>query len=254
MNDGCHASLSEAEKHASADNAEAWPPAPFAVALTELNRVHFPVIPRRFAGLIRRRMKDTMGLAGGRSNGLPTEEEQLLLRFAQDERAGFDEIVALYRGRVACLAYRLTGWDGEAEDVVQDVFLAALKNLKSFRGQSSLWTWLTRITVNKCHNLRRRRLLGLTLLPRLLRRCPHGARDPAGGAEDRETFDHIRRTVRALPAKLREVVVLRYLEEMPIEQVAEAVGASPQAVSVRLHRARGLLRERLSDLLGERDR
>ena len=67
---------------------------------------------------------------------------------------------------------------------------------------------------------------------------------------DDETFAAVRRAVRALPARYREVVVLRYLEEQSIDEVSRALGASKNAVEVRLHRARARLKDALADLVG----
>ena len=82
-----------------------------------------------------------------------------------DDKCPFTQIVARYRKSITQLAYRLLGWrDEELEDIVQEVFLAAWKNRKKFRGQSNIQTWLTRITINKCHSYRRKRLLKMKLL------------------------------------------------------------------------------------------
>ncbi len=185
----------------------------------------------------------------GQDNEPPAVAGRLPDRSVQGDCPDLDQIVSLYRTRIARLAYRLLGWDAEAEDVVQDVFVSVLKNLKNFRGRSSLWTWLARITVNRCHNLRRRREVRKRLLPWVGRRLAHADRDTAERAEDRETFEQVRQAALSLPAKLRDVTVLRYLEEMSIDEVAEVLGASANTVRVRLHRARELLRRKLASLM-----
>ncbi|MGE5611771.1 MAG: RNA polymerase sigma factor, partial [Bacillota bacterium] len=86
-------------------------------------------------------------------------EQQLLARLAQGDPSAFDQIVALHQDRITRLTYRLLGWNAEAEDVVQEVFLAVWKQRKQFRAQSSLETWLTSITINRCRTHRRRRWL-----------------------------------------------------------------------------------------------
>src|SRR5947209_5770914 len=83
-------------------------------------------------------------------------------RFADGDAQAFEQVVALYQTRVARLASRLLGWRGDIndiDDVVQDVFLSALSKARSFRGESSLWTWLTIITLNRCRSQRRRAML-----------------------------------------------------------------------------------------------
>jgi len=179
-------------------------------------------------------------------------DDVLVERFARGDRAAFGEIVAMYGRRVGQLAYRLTGWRDDVDDVVQDVFLSALKHLPRFRRDSSLWTWLATITVNTCRSRRRRRWLQQRFLrlARLNRRADSAA-PPEQGSTDRETFERVRRAVRALPANQREAVVLRYLQGMAIEQVARVLGVRRNAVEVRLHRARARLKEVLRDLVEE---
>lgn len=189
-----------------------------------------------------------------RSEGMPVGEEDLLRRLERADPTAFDELVVLYRGRVARLAYRLLGWDSEAEDVVQDVFLAAWKHLKKFRRQSSLWTWLAAVTVNRCRSLRRRRFVRLKFLAGWHPRRSRTSREAGTVAAEAETLERVSRAVRALPTKLREVAVLRYLEEMSIEQVAAVLKISRNAVDVRLHRARSRLRDMLSGLIEEEER
>jgi len=187
----------------------------------------------------------------GRKSAPSSADRELLGRVASKDPPAFAEIVSLYRDRVARLAYRLLGWDEQVEDVVQDVFLAAFRNLKGFRGQGSLWSWLAAITVNRCRSLRRRRLLRLKFLSRLRRQASSATPGPTDSTTDRETLSEVRSAVRALPARLREVTVLRYLEEMPIDEIARVVRISRNAVDGRLHRARARLRERLAGLIEE---
>ena len=88
-----------------------------------------------------------------------TEDELLVRRFVDGDQSAFDHIISRYQQRITTLAYRLLGWSDEAEDVVQDVFLSAYKNLNSFQNRASLNSWLTAITVNKCRTWRRKRLI-----------------------------------------------------------------------------------------------
>src|SRR5215217_5846336 len=77
-------------------------------------------------------------------------------RLARGEADAFDELVGLHETRLTRLPYRLLGWRGDVADVVQEVFLSALLHASRFRGEASLGTWLTRITVNKCRSHQRR--------------------------------------------------------------------------------------------------
>src|SRR4051794_19333343 len=87
------------------------------------------------------------------------DDSSVAQRFAAGDTAAFTQVVALYQTRVARLASRLLGWSGDVDDVVQDVFLAALTKAGTFRGEASLWTWLTTLTLNQCRTRQRRALL-----------------------------------------------------------------------------------------------
>ena len=155
------------------------------------------------------------------SEGLPvdrTDDEVLLGSFLRGEASAFDELVRRHQGRLARLAWRLLGWDAQADDVVQDVFLAALKNAHRFRGQGSVGNWLAAIAVRKCRSLQRRAAVRQRFLRSAsppTRLAPAGAVDEAAMAG--ETFDHVHRAIRALPGRLREV----------IDRAAPATGGPP---------------------------
>ena len=167
--------------------------------------------------------------------------------------ADFERVVIAEQARVARLASRLLGWRSDVDDVVQDVFLQAWRGWARFREESSVSTWLTRITINACRAKIRSWGVWLRLIAR---RAEQGLREEAAvdGGDSRLALDDCRRVhaaVRALPQKLREVVVLHYLEEMPTAEVATALGLSVGAIEVRLHRGRARLRESLGRLWEE---
>jgi RNA polymerase sigma-70 factor (ECF subfamily) len=159
-------------------------------------------------------------------------------------RDPFDRLVAENQERVGRLVNRLLGWQsaGDVEDVVQDVFLAAFKNLKSFRDEASEWTWLAAIAINRCRTLKRRRLLEFRWLKHATN---HWTVEEACEVERDETCERVRKAVASLPVKDREVIVLYYLEEWPVARISEALGVRPGAIDVRMHRAREKLRELL---------
>ena len=171
------------------------------------------------------------------------------VRAMRPDAAEFDRIVADHRERIARLAYRLLGWRDEVEDVVQEVFLAAFRNREAFRAESSLTTWLTTIAINKCRSHLRKRLLRLLFFERSRHRLAGSVDGAEGAALERESFEQVRRALQKLPTRHREVVVLRYLEETPIAEIAEVLGISRNAVEVRLNRARARLRADLAVLV-----
>jgi RNA polymerase sigma-70 factor (ECF subfamily) len=162
----------------------------------------------------------------------------------------FDGLLAEHRERVARLCYRLLGWREDIQDVVQDVFVAAFRALPGFRRESGISTWLTRITVNTCRSHMRKRLPRLRLFAkRQADSEPCLGRSPDGELMDRERFEQVRAAIGRLPVKYREVVVLRYLEELKVSEVGNVLGLGKNAVEVRLNRARKWLKEDLAEIL-----
>jgi RNA polymerase sigma-70 factor (ECF subfamily) len=154
--------------------------------------------------------------------------------------SSFEQLVALHEPRVRRLAYRLLGWrDSDVDDIVQDVFLAAFKKLHGFRGESNIATWLASVTINRCRTHRRRQLLKFKWL-----------RTARSQTFDERTNDNtsaaVRAAVQSLPARDREVIVLCYLEEMPISEIAKLLNVSRSVIDTRLSRARAKLKEELS--------
>jgi RNA polymerase sigma-70 factor (ECF subfamily) len=179
------------------------------------------------------------------------DPQRLLEQFAQGQPAAFDRIVAIHQERITRLAYRLLGWQAEAEDIVQEVFLAAWKQRKHFRAQSSLETWLTTITINRCRTHRRRRWLHWRWLGRQIGVRPRATESADAPAARDEISEQVRRAVQDLSPADREVIVLYYLEQMSVAQMASLLNASPNAIDVRLHRARQRLKEKLSRFMQE---
>ncbi len=177
------------------------------------------------------------------------QDESLIERFARGDGSAFDRIVEGHQARVAALAYRLLGWSDDAEDVVQEVFLSVLKGLPKFRGEARFSSWVTRITINECRKHRRGRFLRLRWLGQPKRPVDASNRSVPDGGLDQETVERIHRAIQGLPMRYREVVVLRYLEEMSIEAMSEVLGTRPNTIEVRLHRARTHLKGRLAGLM-----
>lgn len=169
------------------------------------------------------------------------------------DRAAFDELVrATYRDAYG-LALRLTGDQEDARDVVQDAYIRAYRGLRRFRGQARFSTWLYRIVANTAatHLGRRGRHRHEALDPadEPVERRPGS--DPVARAEALELAARLEEGIAALPPRLREVVVLRDVYELPHEDIARELGISVSAAKVRLHRARRRLRALLFPLPGE---
>ena len=182
-------------------------------------------------------------------------DERALSRFLAGDVLGFEQIVRHYSGMVFSLAARLVG-PADAEDVVQETFLRAWHSLSRFRGESSLKTWLYAIALNRArarHGTLSR--LKAVFTPGKTRddevfASLDGAADPALSPEENavvtERRRRLREAIRALSDEFRTAVVLRDLEGLSYEEVAEVLGIPVGTVRSRLARGRALLKEKLS--------
>ena len=190
-------------------------------------------------------------------------DEALAARAAAGDEGAFEALVARYEGRVYRLACRLIGNDTDAFDVLQETFLQVYRHLASFRGEARFGTWLYRIATNaSLMFLRTRMRQPVESLDAYWpqfdpdgshRRTPAELQVAARADEllDRQLLaEKARAAIARLEEPYRLAFVLRDLEEMPTAEVAEVLGIQPAAVRQRVHRARLMLREYLSELVG----
>lgn len=169
--------------------------------------------------------------------------------------------VRQYGGRMLAIARQLLNNEQDAQDAVQDTFVTALRSLDQFERRSSLATWLHRIVVNSA--LMKRRSLGRrheesldSLLPEFrddghaALPTPRWKSSALAKIELEETRAAIRRSIDALPETHRTVLLLRDIQELDTATVSELLGISPDAVKVRLHRARKALKTLLEPVFG----
>ena len=174
---------------------------------------------------------------------------------AGDQKA-FEELVRVTHADAYTLAFRMTGNEEDAKDVVQEAYLRAWKGLKRFRGDAKFNTWLYRITANcAVTQLSRRSRDRHDVLEEEV--FAHESRaddgDPAarlGAGDDRQI---LQAALGTLSPEMRAVVVLRDIYDLPHEAIAAELGISEGAAKVRLHRARKKLRERLFPLRSQLD-
>ena len=164
-----------------------------------------------------------------------------------DRQAGedltFERLYEMYRGRVYSTAYRMLSNRADAEDVTQDVFVKVFKKLNSFRGDSTVSTWIYRIAINACLDFRRRRRL-------------RQAVSLDDGLEVGSTPLSVTRLIEsALPRMAegyRRVFVLHDIQGMKHEEIGKILGITDGASKSQLHRARAFLRRELSPYLEDR--
>ena len=162
---------------------------------------------------------------------------------AEDRAQALARMVAEYQGALLRMCYLYLQDASAAQDAVQETFLKAYKALGQFRGESSEKTWLFRIGMNVCRDMRRGRWF--RYVDR--RVTPDTLRIPAGEAE--EDYEELAQAIVLLPDKYKEVILLHYYQNMNVRETAQALGLAPSAVSNRLKNAHA----RLKSLLERRD-
>ncbi len=185
----------------------------------------------------------------------PRDEADLIARATQSDVAAVRAIMRLCNRRLFRIARSVAGNAQEAEDVMQAAYGQAFTNLRKFRGDCNICTWLARIVLNEALGRRRKPdIVGHISLDdyQRARSLPLADKqpDPERMVAQREIHRLLERAIDDLPRGFRMVLVMRTLEGMSIEETASLLGISPQTVKTRLHRARALLRTRLEEEIG----
>jgi RNA polymerase sigma-70 factor (ECF subfamily) len=161
----------------------------------------------------------------------------------------FDELVRSYESTVHRILVQLNVSSGDVEDLTQEVFLRIFRNLHRFRGQSSFYTWLYRITVNVFfdHNKKRKRAdVRLSRLQNALVDVSNArpdSDDPFRATYDALTHETFSNAIAELPEPFRDVVAMREVDDLSYEEIALQTGISIGTVRSRLSRARARLKE-----------
>ena len=196
------------------------------------------------------------------AEGAESDDLRLVESLREGAEWAYEELLTRFQQPVYTLALRLLNNQSEACDVVQEVFLKVFRNVGNFRGQSTLKTWIYRITVNEAHNARRwffrhrRREVELDANPNETRDwkevVPDNSRSPFDVAFDRERHVMIEAALERINPIFRESVVLRDITDMSYEEIAAILGVSLGTVKSRILRGREALREELAGSLNAR--
>ncbi len=166
----------------------------------------------------------------------------------------FETLVRRHEKKIFNLLYRWLGDYDDAADVAQEVFLAAFRAIKRFRGDSSFATWLYRIGVNHAKN--RQKSLQVARQRQQAREVSDApsdpASDPAEGVEQRERHDLVQRGLNELDADDALLILLHDLQEVRYEEISETLDIPLGTVKSRLHRARQALRAKLAPYFGRK--
>jgi RNA polymerase sigma-70 factor (ECF subfamily) len=172
------------------------------------------------------------------------DDRALVASFLAGRREAFDAIVGRHQRNVYLVCYRFLGNHEDAADMAQEVFVRAFRGLAKFKNESSLSTWLYRVSVNACLNrvaVRRPETERVDGAPRVDAR----AVNPLDEVVRKETAASVRRAIQRLPPKQRATLVLRVYQELSHEQIAHVLGTSVGAAKANLFHALGNLRRLL---------
>jgi len=188
-----------------------------------------------------------------------TKEATLIARILAGEKEVFHQLIRPYERRVYLTVFSMVKNEAEAEDAAQETVVSAYRHLASFRGDAKFSTWLTTIAINEGRK-RLRKAKGAA--EESIEEQAEGYEGdftpapltdwreiPLEALERKELRQALRSAVAELPDIYRQVFTLRDLEELNVEETAEALGINPGAVKVRLHRARMMLQKRLVPFL-----
>ena len=183
-------------------------------------------------------------------------DADLAARVAAGDHAAFELLMRRYNRRLFRVARAMLRDGAEAEDALQDAYLAAYQGIGAFRGEASLATWLTRVVANQCLGRLRRQARRDNIVPMVQMPGTEEQEQAAMPLDDKDTPDQalVRTELRAvlerkldeLPEAFRTVFVLRCVEELSVEETAKCLDIPEATVRSRHFRARGMLRESLA--------
>ena len=192
-------------------------------------------------------------------------EAQFVARLVARDEGAFNELVTTYERRVFALVFRMLGRRDEAEDLSQEVFVQVFKAIDQFRGDSKLSTWIYRIAVNLCKNRSKynsRRHQGQQDdVDAIAERAPltaakgvsvGGISRPDELVEGMQLEMVVKRAIAQIEPDFREVLVLRDVEDLSYEEIAQVTGLADGTVKSRIHRARAQLRALVEKAMGEK--
>ncbi len=196
------------------------------------------------------------------SQQINVEDAVLVQKWRKGDAGAIEKLVCKYQGRIYNLILKICSNPDDAAELTQDTFVKLLENIDKFESRSAFYTWAFRIAVNLTLNYRKRKTtVGFTSLDAETASDNEQARqglaailsdakspDPAQVAENKELCDLIQKGIRKLDDEHRTIIVLRDIEGMDYEQIAEVLGTELGTVKSRLSRARAALRQILEAL------
>lgn len=200
-----------------------------------------------------RRINCARSLALAEDNWMETatSDEQIVERALTGDAEAFGEIVIRWERKIFSLAYGMLGREDDARDATQETFLSAFRNLRGFRGEARVSSWLHRIAVNQCITRQRRaRTRNEAALDEEEEKHASSFSapqeySPARVLEGLEAKEAVRRAVNSLPLELRQIVVMKEFEELTFREIADVLEMPLSTVKSRLYTALKQLEMRL---------
>lgn len=183
------------------------------------------------------------------ADSISQNEAQLVQDLRRRDPIAVAELYNAYADRIYSLVFNQVGRNREvAQDIVQETFVAALKSAAKFRGHSKIYTWLCSIANKKVSDFyRRKKRQAKYQTTKALELDQIGSEAPAADPGDSGGMQNVTRQVLlSLPLHYRQVLILKYVEEMPVLEISQIMGRSPKSIEGLLTRARNELRTKLA--------
>ena len=178
-------------------------------------------------------------------------EAEIIEACKQGDRDAFRELFETHKDRVYTIAFHYSGNEAMAHDVTQQVFLKLFTSINQFHENSQFTTWLYRIVANTCTDEHRKRRRFVPFSPEIEVRTMVGKSSQEETYHRRQVADSVRGAIGELTPKLRLPILLKYVEGLSYDEIAEALGISIGTVSSRLNRGHKMLASKLGHLRGE---
>lgn len=172
---------------------------------------------------------------------------ELIKKFLEGDESAFNRLVIKYQEKIYLLARKMTGNHLDADEVVQEVLIVLYKKLNTFEFKSSFYTWLYRITLTRSLNYLKRRSIKELLPLSGLKNKLNEDNDPLITVENREKVNTIEKILQKIPAKQREVFILRNFEQLDYEEISNITGTSVGALKANYFHALNKIKDLMKD-------
>lgn len=182
------------------------------------------------------------------------DEKELIRQAKSGNLKAYEEIIGLYEKKVFSTIYYMVKNDNEVEDIAQEVFIKIYKNLGNFKEESSLYTWIYRITVNVCIDELKKRKKVVCLDEKIDTKdgevelqLSDDSKSPTDIAEDNDLKDKLEKCIKKLPESQRMMIILRDIKGFTYMEIAEIMKMNLGTVKSKINRARASLKELLEE-------